>query len=302
MTILSRREALQAGWGAAAALGIPSLASAGGQSAPNASKSMLDSTIQDLPCGTTREQLFYRDDWLGALWAKPDAVLLIHGNDESSVAWFGWVPRMAQVFRIIRPDLPGFGHSAIPSGFEWTMSNLAAVQARVLDALGVESAHVIGAKSGGSIAMQFAADFPKRTRTLTLVSAPVTRVNSKIAFAAPSGSSQARRLGSTAPQEMVDYWNTLMSSTKPDTKAGMAKVEAALNMESVLPKITAPTLVITSDRSALQSVETVRGYQLKIANSRLVVLSSDGYHLAVIKPEECVASVLSFIRDTVRPS
>jgi 3-oxoadipate enol-lactonase len=299
MTIISRRKMLQASCVATAAVGMPDFTEAAGRSASRTSR---PDPTQDLPCGTAHGQFFYRDDWLGVPWAKPEAVLLIHGNDESSVAWFGWVPHMAQDLRMIRPDLPGFGHSAIPPNFEWTMANLAATQASVLDTLAIESTHVIGAKSGGSIAMQFAADFPKRTRTLTLVSAPVTRVDSKIAFAAPSGSSQRRRLGSAAPQEMVDYWNTLMGSTKPETKAGMAKVEAALNMEAVLPKITAPTLVITSDRSALQSVEAVRAYQSKITNSRLFVLSSDGYHLAVIKPEECVASVLSFIRETERSS
>ena len=91
-----------------------------------------------------------------------------------------------------------------------------------------------------------------------------------------------------------------MGSTKPQTKSGMAKVEAALNMESVLPRIAAPTLVITSDRSALQSVETVLRYQQKIPNSRLLVLPSDGYHIAAIKPDECVSNVLSFIKDLKR--
>ena len=71
-------------------------------------------------------------------------------------------------------------------------------------------------------------------------------------------------------------------------------------MESVLPRIAAPTLVITSDRSALQSVETVLRYQQKIPNSRLLVLPSDGYHVAVIRPDECVSNTLSFIKDSKR--
>jgi 3-oxoadipate enol-lactonase len=300
MTTISRRRVLQAGCGVAAAAGISEFASAGSVTFSDANESATGSGGQDVPCGTLRDQIFYRDDWLGGPWVQPEPMLLIHGNDESSVAWFGWVPRMAQEFRLIRTDLPGFGHSSIPPEFEWTMAGLAATQAEVLDGLEIESAHIVGAKSGGSIAMQFAADYPKRTRTLTLVSAPVSRVDPKIAFAAHSGSSQRRRLGSAAPKEMVDYWNTLMSSTRPETKIGMAKVEAALDMEPVLPKIAAPTLVITSDRSSLQSVETVLRYQMKIPNSRLVILSSDGYHLAVIKADQCVASVLSFIRETGR--
>ena len=180
------------------------------------------------------------------------------------------------------------------------MPNLATTLAHFLDHLGVESAHIIGAKTGGALGMQFAADYPRRTRTLTIVSGPVSRVDSKLPFLAPSSSAQQRRLGSSASKELVEYWDTMMSSTKPQTRAGIAKVEAALNMESVLPRIAAPTLVITTDRSALQSVETVLRYQQKIANSRLLVLPSDAYHVAVIKPDECVSNVLSFIKESKR--
>ncbi len=98
-------------------------------------------------------ELFYEDDWLGAPWLKPEPALLIHGAGESSRAWFGWVPRMAQQFRLLRPDLPGFGRSTVPNGFEWSVANLAAVIAQFLDKVGIESAHIVGAKLGGAIAI-----------------------------------------------------------------------------------------------------------------------------------------------------
>src|SRR5205814_1474443 len=116
--------------------------------------------------------------------------------------WYAWMPRMGQEFRVVRPDLPGLGRSRIPAGFEWTLPSLAAFVARVLDKAGVDTAHIIGAKAGGAIATQFAADYPARTRTL-----------------------------------------------------------------SVIP------------------------------NSRLVVLRSDGYHIAASNAEECVTNVLAFITE-----
>ena len=303
MVKVSRRGMLHIGAGTAGALGISTLATDLG--AMGALKSIdPESSVGDPQAAATAQQsgneLFYRDDWLGAPWVKPDTALLIHGNDESSVSWFGWIPRMAQEFRLIRPDLPGFGNSPIPSNFEWSMPSLATTLAHLLDRLAVESAHIIGAKTGGAVGMQFAADYPRKTRTLTIVSGPVTRVASGIAFSAPSATSQQRRLGSSASKELIEYWNTLMGSTRPQTKAGMAKLEEALNMESVLPRIAAPTLVITSDRSPLQSVETVLRYQQKIANSRLLVLPSDGYHLAVIKPDDCVTNALTFMKESKR--
>jgi 3-oxoadipate enol-lactonase len=250
----------------------------------------------------TPVELFYRDDWLGAPWIKPDPVMFIHGNDESSISWFGWVPRMGQEFRLLRPDLPGLGRSAIPSGFDWSISNLATILAHFLDSIGVESAHIIGAKSGGSIAMQFAADYPQRTRTLVVAGAPITSVSSKVGFRAPSSTSQQKRLGSAASKEQIEYWDKMMSSTKPETKVGIGKVEASLNIESVLPRIAAPTLVITADQSGLQSVESVVQYQQKIPNARLLVLPSDGYHVAVVKADECVTNVLAFIKETQQGS
>src|SRR5208282_6881776 len=108
--------------------------------------------------------------------------MLIHGNDESSVVWFGWVPRMGQEFRLLRPDLPGFGQSKVPAGFEWSLPSLATFVAGVLDKAGVESAHIIGAKTGGAIAMQFAADYPARTRTLSVVHVPVVTSSAAARF------------------------------------------------------------------------------------------------------------------------
>jgi pimeloyl-ACP methyl ester carboxylesterase len=145
--------------------------------------------------------LFYRDDWLGEPWRTPETVLLIHGAYESGIAWFGWVPRLAQEFRVLRPDLPGFGNSRIPDGFEWSLSNVSSMLARLLDRVGVESVHVIGAKLGGSIAMQFAADFPQRTRTLVVVSSPASRPTISSRSNAPQGD----RLGSGASGSLLSW-------------------------------------------------------------------------------------------------
>jgi pimeloyl-ACP methyl ester carboxylesterase len=188
------------------------------------------------------DALFYREDWLGEPWRKPETVLLIHGVYESGIAWFGWVPRMAQEFRLLRPDLPGFGASRIPARFEWSMGSLTGVLARFLDKVGVESVHVIGAKFGGSIAMQFAADYPQRTRTLVVASGPVRRP--VISSNAP-GVPQRDRLGSGASKEEVEYWNQLMAAANPEATRGAGRVLSALDLEPVLPRITAPTLVIT---------------------------------------------------------
>jgi len=137
MATVSRRGLLHIGAGTAGALGISTLATELEAMNPlpqNASAGSVADPQTTAPAGSGNE-MFYRDDWLGAPWVKPETALLIHGNDESSISWFGWIPRMAQEFRLLRPDLPGFGNSPIPQNFEWSMPSLATTLARFLDHL-----------------------------------------------------------------------------------------------------------------------------------------------------------------------
>lgn len=249
---------------------------------------------QAQPAGGPTDR-FFRDDWYGEPWRKPEVVVLIHGALESGIVWYAWVPTLAKEYRVLRPDLPGCGLSTVPAGFEWSFRGLAAYIASVLDKAGVESAHIVGAKTGGPVAMQFAADFPARTRSLCVVSGPA----SVISITNPSPVPQKDRLGSSVSAEMIEYW-TAMEKAAP--QAGTQGLNAALSnfdleRDGVLQRIAAPSLVITADRSALQSVEKARKYQMAIPDSRLVVLQSDAYHIAVANPDECIANVLAFIRE-----
>jgi len=276
---VSRRDVLQCG--TAAALGVSAIAgSAFAQAASNEPK----------------EDLFYREDYFGEPWRKPETAVLIHGNDESSVVWYGWLPRMGQEFRLIRPDLPGFGRSKVPARFEWSLKSLATFVAQVMDKAGVPSAHIIGAKTGGAIAMQFAADYPARTRTLSVASGPA----SVIQVTNPSPIPQHDRLGTAASKEMVEYWNNMFATAPEEGKNGLQTALSKFDLErdGVLQRIKAPSMIITADKSALQSVEKVRKYQLAIPNSRLVVLHSDAYHIAAANADECVTNVLAFIKET----
>src|SRR5215468_4521646 len=278
---MSRRGLLRAGAGIAAAF------TAGrtfAQSVP------VRSVAKDF-----KEDLFYREDFLGEPWRKPETAVLIHGNDESSIEWYAWVPRMAQEYRLIRPDLPGLGHSRIPAGFEYSLANLAKFVTQVMDRAGIESAHIIGAKTGGSVAMRLAADYPKRTRSLVVAGGPFKPLDIKN----PSPIPQRDRLGSAASKEMIAYWNTMFATSPGEGVDGLhiALSKFDLARDGVLQRIKAPSLVITADKSALQSVEKVRKYQLAIPNSRLVVLHSDAYHIAAANADECVTNVLAFIKE-----
>lgn len=284
----SRRNLLK--WGITSA-GIPIVAQAllpSAQATPNPEADVeRGGSLVELRPGL---QISYRDEWFGAPWLDSEPVIFLHGNLETSAIWFGWVPRMAQRYRLLLPDLPGYGRSTAPADFEWTLENFAKLTAAFMDKLGLASAHIVGAKTGGAIAMQFAAMYPQRTRTIVVASGPFTSVDPRA-----ENNSQQVRLGSAATKEEIAYFDKMRDETRPETKRGMGKVISSINLESLLPRISAPALIITSDRSALQTVETVLRYQPKIPNSRLLVITSDAYHVAVSNAEECVTSALAFM-------
>jgi pimeloyl-ACP methyl ester carboxylesterase len=101
-------------------------------------------------------------------------VLLLHGFPDSGRLWRHQVPVLAEHgFRVIVPDLRGFGRSGRPD--DVTSYRLRAVMddvTAILDAFGIEKAHVVGHDWGAAVAWLTAIAHPGRVRTLTAISVP----------------------------------------------------------------------------------------------------------------------------------
>src|SRR6202035_6194845 len=96
-----------------------------------------------------------------------EPLLLVMGLSYPSYMWHRSRPILAQHYRTIAFDNRGIGQSDVPSG-AYSMSMMASDGAGVLDAAGVEAAHVFGVSMGGMIAQEFALQYPKRVRSLIL--------------------------------------------------------------------------------------------------------------------------------------
>ena len=250
----------------------------------------------------------YKDDWFGPPWQDAEPILLLHGVAESHQAWQQWVPILSPKFRVIRPDLPGFGQSPMPAGYDCTTHSAASDIVRLMDRLKIERFHLVGAKVGGSTALQLAADFPQRVMTLSVLGTPakgspggkadLTAFPARIRKAgvrAWAAETMPSRLGSDASSEMLAWWTDLMASATPAACIGYSGAAAVMNLEPILGRITAPTLVVTTENSPLQPVASARAYQQMIPKSKLIVLPGDSYHVAAVKPEECARQVLQLI-------
>src|SRR5512138_1422018 len=97
-------------------------------------------------------------------------VILLHGYAETSRMWKPLIPRLAEKFTVIAPDLPGIGDSEIPK--DGLDMKTAAIRVHALGkALGVEKAKVVGHDIGLMVAYAYAAQFPAEVEKLVLMDA-----------------------------------------------------------------------------------------------------------------------------------
>ena len=125
--------------------------------------------------------LYYDLDDFTDPWANAPYILLQHGFGRSSKFWYRCVPYLARFYKIIRPDLRGFGRSASNAdpNAEFKIEDCIRDFEAILDAVGAESVHYCGESLGGILGMPIAAERPNRIRTLTLIASRV-KLNQKI--------------------------------------------------------------------------------------------------------------------------
>ena len=101
-------------------------------------------------------------------------MLLLHGFPDFWYMWRYQIPFLAaQGFRVIALDMRGYNRSDAPSGVpSYSIEKLSGDVIRVMDALGILTAHVIGHDWGGVIAWNLATHHPERVRKLVVINAP----------------------------------------------------------------------------------------------------------------------------------
>lgn len=111
-----------------------------------------------------------------AYWREAGAgrpLLLVHGLGASSYTWRELLPRLASKRRVIAPDLPGFGRSRAPSGFDFSLKGHSSWLVSFLDHLGLDNVDMAGNSLGGIVALMTAQDAPRRVGKLALIGTPV---------------------------------------------------------------------------------------------------------------------------------
>ncbi len=159
------------------------------------------------------------------------------------------------------------------------------------------------------MARAYAARRPDRVLTLTVVGTPPPRREGRDArlpglfkeLQTDGSEKWARRtmrerLGSAFPQEACEWWAKFMGRTALSTQIGWMSTLAYADITADVPRISCPTLVITTEASPLASVAENRAWQELIPGSKLLALPGDAYHVAVTQADRCAEATLEFIR------
>jgi pimeloyl-ACP methyl ester carboxylesterase len=251
------------------------------------------------------------------------SLILLHGYAETSRMWRPIIPLMAERFRVIAPDLPGIGDSAIPaSGLDMKTSAI-----RVHDlvrSLGVEKARVVGHDIGLMVAYAYAAQFPAETDKLVVMDAFLPGVAGWEAIYNNPGIWHFRFNGPT-PEALVrgreriyfeHFWNNFAadktrSIPEADRKAYAAAyaragrmragwayfvsfLEAAKDFAQLAQtRLTMPVLAIGGEKSLGEPL----AQQMKLVASDVtaVVLKDTGHWVLEERPKETTDALAKFL-------
>lgn len=114
-----------------------------------------------------------RMHWLESGGGPP--VFLLHGFPETSYAWRHQIPELAKHFRVIAPDLRGYGDTEKPTtGYD--KRTMAADIAALAQHLGLNTVSLVGHDRGARVATRFAKDYPDRIERLAVLDNVPTRI------------------------------------------------------------------------------------------------------------------------------
>ena len=248
---------------------------------------------------------------------KPGAtpVLMIQGLGASKNAWNLQRIAMATRFRIISFDNRGAGRSDKPT-VPFTLEQMADDALAVLDAAGIETAHVVGASMGGVISQIVAVKHPHRVRSLTLVCTACRnhpwRQELLQSWAKTAEEKGMIEVGKEAAQWVMSprsfrrlvpafTWMGPLAALRP-RHSFVSQIDAILNtredLVDQLSTITAPTMVIVGN----QDILTPRGDSEEIAeripNAELVVISGAAHGLMMEHSSTFNKILIEFLQRT----
>ena len=248
-----------------------------------------------------------------------DPVLLIMGLGSNAYGWHRTIPWLAERYETIAFDNRGTGRSDAPAG-EYTIAQMAADTAAVLDAAGHRTAHIVGASLGGMIAQRFALTYPERVRALVLLcttpgSRSAARASDAVMAGLVSGGEDPAAVyrknawflygdetRATFPERIEeDIVHRAKIPTPPTGYFGQLRAAMGHDTYDELTTLAVPTLVVHGDADLLVPTENGKLIAGRVPNAELVLLPGAGHMLQADAGDAVREAVLGFLQRT-RPA
>jgi pimeloyl-ACP methyl ester carboxylesterase len=241
------------------------------------------------------------------IYGEGEPIILLHGAFYTmEMNWGQIIPELSKTRKVIAIEFQGHGHSPY-SDRKLDIATLGKDVEGVMDYLKVDSADVVGYSMGGSVAYQFAVNYPKRLRNLVIISS--TYKSSGWLPVVNSGFKNFK-------PEFFD--NTPMKaaydSVAPDKTKWRKFIEQMIAFadtpfdigDADIAKIKSPVLIISGDNDGLDKVELIKTYKLLGGGVSADLQPMPKSHLAIVPSQGHVSlmmqtkTILGFLDDFLK--
>lgn len=245
------------------------------------------------------------------------ALVLVHGFGGDKDNWSFYAPHINRDYRLIFPDLPGFGDNDRSLPPDHSVKAQTARLLEFLDALGIDRCHLGGNSMGGGIALRFALEHPDRLHSLTLFNnlGVIGTVESDLQNMVETGSNASPLVPRTLadvnallafiaykPRWIPAQFKRLMLADIAPHQALLDKIfkqilEEALNQpfNDRLGEIKLPVQIIWGRHDQLIHASCAEVEHAGIAGSELVIFEDIGHVPMIEKPAEVAQHHLAFL-------
>ena len=266
--------------------------------------------------GSTADANGIKTNYLEA--GKGDPVVLIHGSGPGVTSYANWrlvLPALAESFRVIAPDMVGFGFSERPANIEYGVQTWADQVVGLMDTLELPKAHLVGNSFGGAIALRIATQHPDRVGKLVLMGSmgvpfPITDGLERVWGYEPSFENMRKVLDVFAySRELVNdelaevrYRGSIQPGFQESFAAMFPAprqrwVEAMCTPEDDIRRLPHRTLIIHGREDQVIPVQTSLRLMELIDNADLSVFSHCGHWSMIERTKDFNRSVSEFFSD-----
>lgn len=254
------------------------------------------------------------------------AVIFLHGLYGSTWVWRNNLDAIAQAgYYVVAFDRPGAGLSAKPADFDYSHANNADFTVRLMDALGIDRAVIVGHSAGGNVLAHVALRHPERVDRLIIVDGaivgasgpppfiggivafpPITRWARIGARAALTESSVRGTVASfyTDPTRLTDsdfvgYWRAFQTPDWDMGLIGLTRDSAGNRLpEERLTDIDAPTLILWGEADTWTPLVNAEHLALALVNSEMITYAGVGHQPMEEAADDFNADVIAWLQAT----